>query len=58
MTIHRQDRIVMSTLSATPDMTSRLVWNKIKQLADKDPNRQVRQTASQLAYRHEQGEPE
>ena len=58
MTIHRQDRIVMSTLSATPDMTSRLVWNKIKQLADKDPNRQVRLTASQLAYRHEQGEPE
>ena len=58
MTIHRQDRIVMSTLSATPDMTSRLVWDRIKQLADKDPNRQVRLTASQLTYRHEQGDPE
>ena len=43
-----QDRVILSTLAAARTMTNPKVWDKIKQLADKDPNRAVQSAARQV----------
>jgi HEAT repeat protein len=40
-----QDRVILSTLLATGEMTDERVWDKISQLAEHDPNPRVRTEA-------------
>ncbi len=47
-----QDRIILSTLTASVDMQDERVWAKIKLLAEKDSNRVIRKAATQLIRQH------
>jgi HEAT repeat protein len=43
-----QDRVILSTLAATPGMTDERVWIRIQQLADHDPKVKIQSAASQM----------
>lgn len=43
-----QDRVILSTLEAAENMTDPRIWDKIKQLADDDPNPRVQAKARNL----------
>jgi|GEM_PF-2551925 len=49
-----QDRVIFSTLASAPKMQSSVVWDKIRQLADNDPNPAVKSAAKQLVHSHDQ----
>ena len=43
-----QDRVILDTLAVAPGMTDPVVWDKIQEIADKDPNRAVQAAARQV----------
>ena len=46
-----QDRIILATLASADTMNDPMIWDKIRQIADKDPSRPIRSAASQLLLR-------
>lgn len=47
-----QDHVILSTLAAARTMTDPQVWDKIREIADRDPNRAVQSAARQLLALH------
>ncbi len=43
-----QDQVILSVLEAAPTMTNPSVWDKIKSLAEQDPNRVIQKAAREL----------
>lgn len=49
-----QDKVILSTLAAAGSMTDSVIWGKIGELAENDPNMTVRKAAQGLLQQYEQ----
>lgn len=54
----RPDQVILSTLTSAGSMKQERVWDKIRRLADNDPNPRVQTAAKQLVYAREAGPAE
>lgn len=56
MSNNMQDRVILSTLAAAPDMKDPAIWARIAAIADKDPNLAVRNAALEVTRQRERAE--